>query len=544
MVVDVETKLAALLRNLLEGELGHVLGDHERPALLDVGPRVDDVDLLELAAGRLDVEEPAERDGEQVDQREEQVHAPPAGGREHGREHDHGEVADPVGARRRGGAGGTRAQRVDLGRVDPRERQEREGEEGDEEEDADDGALGVLLGRVDQAGERDDKRQALAEEADQVQVAAADLFDHEERRDGGEGVDGRKDAAHDQSHAVLQAQVVLKEQGRVVDGGVAARELLEELAGAADHGALELLGLAAGEERLPAGLLGDGGLHVGLHEVEVGEHVVRVGRRALELGQDLARLLVVASHDEPAGGVGEHHGAERHDDGEEDLERDGEAPLHALLDVRETEHDPVGDKRANGDDGALEADQETTVVRAGALGLPHGDGGRVHAVSKTRHDAANDELTQAPVRSERSARDDGANNKHRSSKENKTGTADPVTEEHREQSTEEAADLVASRDGATEHVDVTVDVGGRVLGEVQHGEGLCELGSGDEPRHHALVVAKEREAHDGRQGDAHLEHAPRRARGRGPHTELLYGKREEKKKKSGEEKVGNIRGME
>ena len=514
---EVQAQIASLLADLRKVELGHLLGDLEGPLALDVGLCVDDVDLLEITAGRLDVEEVAKGNGAQVDQREEEVHAPGARGGEDGREHDHGEVAHPVGAGRRGGTGGTGAQGVDLGGVDPGQRQQREGEEADEEEDTDDGTLGVLLGLLDQTGEGDDETEALAEEADQVQVATANPFNHEEGRDGGDGVDGGEDTAHDQGQLVLQTQIVLEEQGRVVDGGVATGELLEELAGATDHGALELLGLAEREQHPPARLGGLCVLHVLLHELQVGLDDLRVYRGSLELGDDESSLFFVSVVHEPRRRIRQQERADGHDDGEQDLERHGEAPLDGLRHEGEAKDHPVGDKGADGDDGALEADEEPTVVGVGALGLPDGDGGRVHAVSKARDDTADDELAETPAVAEAQHGDDGANREDVGADEDHAGAAELVTQEHGEERAEEAADLVAGGDGAAEDVDVAGFRVGGVIGHLEGAKRLCELGASDEARHHALVVAEQREAHDGGEGDAHPERPPGQAGGCCPH---------------------------
>lgn len=169
-ITGIQAQLARLVGDLLKSELGQVVGDHERPLPFDMDLGVDDIDLSELPAGRLHVEEPAVWDSEQVNQGKEEIDTPGARVGKNRREHDHGKVADPVGAGRRCGARGTGTEGIDLGRVDPGQRQEGEGEESDEEEDTHDGTLGVLLGSIDQASECDDKTETLAKETIQVQL--------------------------------------------------------------------------------------------------------------------------------------------------------------------------------------------------------------------------------------------------------------------------------------------------------------------------------------------------------------------------------------
>ena len=274
---DVETQLDGHLSDLLGVELGHLVGDLEGPLALDVGLGEDEVDLLEVATSGLGVEEVSEGHTDEVDQGEEEVDAPGTGVGEDGGEHDDREVGDPVGAGGRGGSHGTSAEGVDLGRVDPGQRQRCEGEEDNEEEDTNNGTLGGLRTALDQTAHSDDETQTLAHEADEEQVAAADPLDHEEGGDGGQGVDSGEDTTQNERHAVAHAQVLFEEQGGVVDGGVAAGELLEELTGTTNHHALELLGLAKGKEGLPAGLGALVGLEIGLHHVQIGIDSVGVG---------------------------------------------------------------------------------------------------------------------------------------------------------------------------------------------------------------------------------------------------------------------------
>lgn len=316
LTATVQAQLARLLGNLFHAELGHGVGDHVGHLAFDVGPGVDDIDLFELTASRFDVEEPTEGNGDQVHQSEEEIHTPATGGREHGSEHDDGEVANPVGAGRRGGTGGTGPHGVDFGRVDPGQRQQSEGEERDEQENTNDGTLGVLGGGVDQASKSNNEGETLAEETNQVQLATANPFNHKEGRNGEKSVDGGENTTHDQSQTVLQAQVILEKQGRVVDSSVAAGELLEELARATNHHTLELLGLAEGEEGLPAGFRSLGRFDVQLHEVEVVQDLIVVGGQALELPKNLAGLFVVSPHNKPTRGFREQKGTRGNDQGE------------------------------------------------------------------------------------------------------------------------------------------------------------------------------------------------------------------------------------
>lgn len=392
-----QAKLLLHIRDLLNGQLGQLLGDLEGPLLLNVGLGKDDIDLLKITTSGLDVEEVGEGNADKVNQSEEQVDTPGALRREDWSEHDDCEVGDPVGASGSRGGHGTSAERVDLGGVDPGQRQRSKGEENDEQEDTDSGTLGVLGVLVDQATHSDNERQTLTSETDQEQVTTTDPLNHEERGNSGKGVNSSENTTDNKSHLVLHTKVVLEKESRVVNSSVTTSELLEELARATNHHTLELLGLAEGEEGLPAGsLLGLGSLHVSLHKVEVTEDILSVRRAVVELGHNLKGFLILALHNEPTRRLGQHKSTDSDHNGEQDLESDRESPLDGGLDVRKTEIKPVSDEGTDSNNSTLKADQETTVVGLGALRLPDRDSGSIHAVSETRDDTTDNELTETP----------------------------------------------------------------------------------------------------------------------------------------------------
>ena len=73
MIIGIQAQLARLLDDLFEAELGHVVGDSERHLPFDMGLGVDDVDLLKLTAGRLDIEEIDKSEFEKIPEHEEDV---------------------------------------------------------------------------------------------------------------------------------------------------------------------------------------------------------------------------------------------------------------------------------------------------------------------------------------------------------------------------------------------------------------------------------------------------------------------------------------
>lgn len=514
------------MNDLLEIKLGHVVGDLECHLPFDMGPGVDDVDLLKLTASRLDIEEVAQYQTDKVKQREEEIKAPSTLVSEKRREHDHGEVADPVGAGRRCGTHCTGTEGIDLRRIDPGQWQKSECKERDEEEDTNGSTLGVLLIFLDQASKCDDKAEPLAQETDQVQVATADPFNHEKGWDGGKGINGSEDTTHDHRQVCIHAQVILEKQRRVVDGGVTAGELLEELAGATNEKALEFLGLAECENRRPARFRGLGGFHIRLHEVEVGKDSIGVRSGVLELSENFAGLPVISVLHKPPRGIREYQGTGGHDQSEEDLERYGESPLDGIRGVGETEDHPVGNKGTDSDHCTFKTDQEATVVSVGAFRLPDGDCGRVHAVSEARYNTADDELTETPFITKGDRCNQGTNGQDIGTSKDQASAAEFLAKEHREQRAEETADLIAGCDSTANDVNVVFLRIRRWVGHLEYTKGSCKLFAIDEARHHALIVAEERETHDGGDGDAHPERPPFQAAGRCPHVDSMRTKNE------------------
>lgn len=232
---------------------------------------------------------------------------------------------------------------------------------------------------------------------------------------------------------MVHAKVVLEQHGGVVNGGIATSELLEELAGATAKKTLEFLGLAEGEESLPACLCSLGGFDVGLHEVELAQNLVRVGGRVLELSENFAGFRRISSLHEPRWGVREQESTRNDEQSEEDLKSDGESPLDgAVLRVVETEVDPVGNEGTNSNHSTFETDEETTVMSTRAFRLPNRDGGGVQTISNACYNTADNELTETPRIPECSDGNEDTNNQDRTAHADNATAAEPFTEKHRE----------------------------------------------------------------------------------------------------------------
>lgn len=315
---------------------------------------------------------------------------------------------------------------------------------------------------------------------------------------------------------MLETDRLLEQEGRVVDGSVASSELLEELRRGSNHHALELLGLAEGEEVADtAG--GTGSLDISLHQIQVGEHTLVAFRDVVQGGQHLAGFVLVALLYEPSWRLREDTHANNHDDGEEDLESNGESPLDRGVDVAETEVDPVGDESSNSDNCTLQTDEETTVLGLRCLGLPDRNGRGIHSVSNTRDHTSDDELTECPVALEAGGGDDGSNDEDDATGKAKTCAANPLTEGEGEDGTKEASDFVAGSDSAANDRDVLLVRGARAVWNFCCRKFVVELGTRNETRHQALVVSEERETHDGGDGDSCSQLLAREASRTRPH---------------------------
>lgn len=238
-------------QNLRTIQIRHVLRSLHIADILQISLGEDKIDLLERATLRLGVEEIDDGDEARVDDGEEEVGAPADVGDHDGRDHDDQEVEEPVRDGRGGVGVGARAQRVDLRGVEPGERQPGRAETGDVGEEADDGAVGGGFRAGDQAGEDEDHGEALPDCAPEEELSAAGFLDDEPGGGGEDCVDDHVDAAHQEGELLVsRGDGGFEEYGEVVDDGVAATDLLEELGGAAKEHAAEMLCLAASEHVL------------------------------------------------------------------------------------------------------------------------------------------------------------------------------------------------------------------------------------------------------------------------------------------------------
>ena len=242
-----------LLLDLILGEPGQLLGGVHVALLLKEALGKDEIDLLEGAASSLRVVEVDDGEENGVQDGEEEVRTPAALAQVVDQDrgnHDDEEVPEPVRNGRRGIGLRAGLKRVDLSRVQPRQRQPSGAEECDVSEETDGGATGSLRGTGDQSTEGEDHGQTLADGADEEQLAATDTLDSEPRSRGENRVNNHVDTTEKQRQVVVSADRGLEQNREVVDDSVATRQLLHHLRRGAENQATEVLGLATSEKGL------------------------------------------------------------------------------------------------------------------------------------------------------------------------------------------------------------------------------------------------------------------------------------------------------
>lgn len=216
--------------------------------------------------------------------------------------------------------------RVEFGGVQPGQGKPSGTEEGDEQEETECASLGGVDVLGDETAESDKHGDCLTNGADQEQLAATDLFNEQERGQGESGIDDRQDTTENERQTTLEPDVLLEELGGVVNDGITSSELLEQLGRGTDGNTAEVLVATTLEQVTVASL------DVGLssesvrHLVLFGYGELAVDRGGFESGDDLERLGVTAVLHEPSRRLRKDEYTGNEDEGEKDLERNGESP--------------------------------------------------------------------------------------------------------------------------------------------------------------------------------------------------------------------------
>lgn len=396
-----------------------------------------------------------------------------------GNNHDNSKVEEPVGTGGNSVGLGTSLEGVDLGRVQPGERKPSGTERGNVGEETDSGTLGGGLGTGEQTGKGQDHGEELANGSVEEKIAATNALNEEPGKGGKDTVDNHVDTTEKHSHVVGVDDLVLEENGEIVDDGVATSELLHELGSGTEHHATEVLCTATGEESLDGSALlateargADGvdnkvNLLLGLGAVDI---------EATDGSDDGGGLFVSLMGEKPSRRLGEPDHGDAKNETKEDLESNGESPDEVIRTVRRTIVDPVGDEGTKGNDTTLDTDEKTSVGGLAALGLIGRDGGGVDTVSDTGDDTTDDELGELAAALDSSDLDNNTEDHNGTTEDHGASSTDKITKSENEHGTEQATDFVNGSDETSHSLVLTL------------GEEFDKGGSRDNTRHNTLTV--------------------------------------------------------
>ena len=176
---------------------GKLLRGQNVALVLKIALGEDEIDLLKGATGGLRVQEVDDGEEEGVENSEEQVGVGADAIEQDGSDHHDKKVPEPVGDG--GGSVGlsTGLDGVDLGGVQPGQRQPSGTEECNVGKETDGGTLGGGRSAWKQASEGEDHGQELSNGADQEELAATDTLNKEPRSGGEDGVDDHVDTTEE-----------------------------------------------------------------------------------------------------------------------------------------------------------------------------------------------------------------------------------------------------------------------------------------------------------------------------------------------------------
>lgn len=361
----------------MAGQCWHFIGDQGGSSSSQVCVRKDDVDFSQFSTSGFRVEDPDDGEEDAVGESEEQEGVCADGGGHGGQDLNDQKVEQPVAHGGDGVGLSSDGLRVQFGRVQPGKRKPSGTEKGDEEVETESGTLGRPLRAREQASESDEHGDSLTDGTDQEHGSSTASFDEDERRDGENGVDDSEDTTENEGELSFEADLVFEENCRVVDDGVASTKLLEDLGRGTDGHSSEVLLLAVLEQFLGGALSllsSDNSVEDQIPLLN-GPGVVNAG--AVKGGDNLETFVELAVREQPSRGLAQSECTPHQEQGENDLEGDGQTPRHTRLGERQSEIDPVGNDSTDGDCRGFDANQESSVVRSRAFGYPRGNGGSV-----------------------------------------------------------------------------------------------------------------------------------------------------------------------
>ena len=350
----------------------------------------DHVHLLQTTVRAFRAEEPDQRRDHRIQNRENNKCLPPDRVERDRRDQHDPKIVEPIRRGAQRGRGPTDLERHDLDGVKPGHALPANNKEGDEHKDEHGRSdlRGRHIGRI--------QRVRLAEPAHDGQdhhgsghasrteheerSAAPELVDADDGDEGGEGAFSGDAGGQETGHPAGVPELGEEDERTVLHEQVDAGELLAALDEAGQDGAVEMAGLALGEDVAEgAGRGFDHGVFDG-EEFLVHAGVVVIG--VVEGCEDFQGFVGAAGEDEPAGRFGEEGDKHEQRDRDDQLKGDRDAPCSGRgIDVGKGEVDPVGKSGAGGEESTRNHEMGAAAVGARGFGLVGGDGGGGEAVA-------------------------------------------------------------------------------------------------------------------------------------------------------------------
>ena len=350
----------------------------------------DDVHLLETTVCAFRAEEPDQRRDHRVQNRENNKRLPPDRIERDGRDQHHPEIVEPVRGGAQRGRGPPDLERHDLDGVQPGHALPADDKKGDEHEHEDGrGDLrGRHIGRIQRVrlakpthnGQHDHGSGHAGGTEHEEGAAAPELVDAHDGDEGGEGAFGGDAGGQETGHPAGVPELGEEDEGAVLHEQVDAGELLAALDEAGQDGAVEMAGLALGEDVAEgAGRGFDHGVFDG-EEFLVHAGVVVIG--VVEGCEDFQGFVGAAGEDEPAGRFGEEGDKHEQRDRDDQLKGDRDAPCSGRgIDVGKGEVDPVRKGGAGGEESTRDHEVGAAAMGARSFSLIGRDGGGSEAVA-------------------------------------------------------------------------------------------------------------------------------------------------------------------
>lgn len=206
-------------------------------------------------------------------------------------------------------------------------------EERDEKVETEGGSLGGGLSTSEKTGPGDIHGDGLSGSSDQEEGSSTGSLDNDEGQQGEQGVDDSEDSSEDQGQITTELDLLLEENGGVVDDSVTSSELLVDLGrGTNDHSSQVLL-LSTDEHVLGGSLRLPGSVDRFHNVCPLLQSTGVVHRSAGQSGNDLETFVHVSVRQQPSGRLRHDEGSPDDKEREQGLQSDGESPRERAVDL-------------------------------------------------------------------------------------------------------------------------------------------------------------------------------------------------------------------